>query len=162
MPKLETLEMTLNGKKISLQVATHKRLIDVLREDLDLKGTKEGCGEGECGACTVLLNGEPVNSCLVMALQANECTVETIEGVGSEEEPHPLQQAFIEEGAVQCGYCTPGMILSAKAFLEKNPNPTRDQIKVAMSGNICRCTGYKKIIDAVASAAKKGGSASAR
>lgn len=130
--------------------------MDVLREDLNFTGVKEGCGIGECGACTVLMNGKPVNSCLVLIGQAEGSEVVTIEGLkGKNGELHPLQEAFIEAGAVQCGYCIPGMILSAEALLQNNPHPTEDLIKEAISGNLCRCTGYRQIIDAVKIASKK-------
>lgn len=125
------------------------RLIDSLREKLGLTGVKEGCSEGECGACTVIMDGEVVNSCLVMAFQAEGSSILTIEGLGDEENIHPIQQAFIDVGAVQCGYCTPGMILAAKALLDKNPNPTEEEIREAISGNLCRCTGYNKIVQAI-------------
>ncbi len=128
----------------------------MLREDLNFTGVKEGCGIGECGACTVLMNGKPVNSCLVLIGQAEGSEVVTIEGLkGKNGELHPLQEAFIEAGAVQCGYCIPGMILSAEALLQNNPHPTEDLIKEAISGNLCRCTGYRQIIDAVKIASKK-------
>ena len=138
-----------NGKKHSLEVEEDMRLIDLLREKLGLTGVKEGCSEGECGACTVIMDGEVVNSCLVMAFQAEGSSILTIEGLGDEENIHPIQQAFIDVGAVQCGYCTPGMILAAKALLDKNPNPTEEEIREAISGNLCRCTGYNKIVQAI-------------
>jgi len=145
----------INGEKVELLIPQNLRLIDLLRDHLYLTGTKEGCGEGECGACTVLIDGEPVNSCLVFALQARGKKIMTIEGLGSLEQLHPLQTAFLDYGAVQCGFCTPGMLLVAKSLLDKNPNPTRDEIKVAISGNLCRCTGYSKIVDAIESVAGK-------
>ncbi|KUO79019.1 MAG: (2Fe-2S)-binding protein [Desulfosporosinus sp. BRH_c37] len=129
------------------------RLIDILREVLGLTGTKEGCGEGECGACTVLMDGKPVNSCLVLAGQLNGHSITTIEGVSDGQELSKLQRAFVDAGAIQCGYCTPGMILSAKAVLDVNPQPTEEEIKRGLSGNICRCTGYQKIVKAVQIAA---------
>lgn len=125
------------------------RLIDLLRNVFGLTGTKEGCGEGECGACTVIMNGNAVNSCLVLAGQAQNTDIVTIEGLSTDGKPGRLQQAFINSGAVQCGFCTPGMILSAKALLDKNPCPSEEEIKMALSGNLCRCTGYKKIVAAV-------------
>ena len=149
------ISFTLNGKPCQVEVKPHQRLLDMLRDDLRLTGTKEGCGIGECGACTVILNGRAVNSCCVLAEQAHGCTVETIEGIGSAGHPHPLQQAFVDAGAIQCGFCTPGMILSAKALLDRNPDPSEEDIRLAMSGNLCRCTGYTKIIDAVALAAQR-------
>ncbi len=149
------LNLTVNNKKYSILVDTSKRLLDVLRDDLNLLGVKEGCGVGECGACTVIMNGKAVNSCLVLAGQAQGSTIVTIEGLENERgELHPLQRAFIAAGAVQCGFCTPGMILSSLALLDKNPNPREDEIKEALAGNLCRCTGYKHIVDAVKIAAK--------
>jgi carbon-monoxide dehydrogenase small subunit len=121
----------------------------MLREELDLLGVKQGCGEGECGACTVILNGLPVSSCLVLAVEASGAEITTIEGVADSDGLHPLQQSFVEHGAVQCGFCTPGMVLSAKALLDKVPDPSEFQIRSAISGNLCRCTGYQKIVDAV-------------
>lgn len=143
------IDLLVNGKKHSLEVEEDMRLIDLLREKLGLTGVKEGCSEGECGACTVIMDGEVVNSCLVMAFQAHESNIITIEGLDGEGSLHPLQQAFIDAGAVQCGYCTPGMILSAKALLDKNPNPTEEEIREGISGNLCRCTGYNKIVEAI-------------
>lgn len=148
-----TISFTLNNQPVTLNVNPNARLLDVLREELHLTGTKEGCGVGECGACTVLIDGETANSCLVLAPQVDGHTVLTVEGLEKNGELHPLQKAFIEHGAVQCGYCTPGMLLSAKALLDKNPHPTREEIKVAISGNLCRCTGYLQIIEAVEAAA---------
>lgn len=151
-----TLNLTINQKKFQCSVAANLRLLDLLRDEFDLLGTKEGCGVGECGACTVIMNGQIVNSCLVLAGQAQHAEIITIEGVqGPGEKLHPIQEAFIEAGAVQCGFCTPGMILSTKALLDKNSEPTVDEIKEAISGNLCRCTGYQQIIEAVQLAAKK-------
>ncbi|MDK2985603.1 MAG: aerobic carbon-monoxide dehydrogenase small subunit [Clostridia bacterium] len=150
------IKVTVNGKKYDLEIDPRLRLIDLLRDELRLTGTKEGCGEGECGACTVLLNGAPVNSCLVMAFQADGKKVLTIEGLGGEEKMHPIQEEFLKQGAVQCGYCTPGMVLSAYSLLKKNPQPAREEIKKYLAGNLCRCTGYDKIIKAVESASQKG------
>lgn len=144
-----------NGKSITVEIPPNLRLIDLLRDILGLTGTKEGCGEGECGACTVLVDGKVINSCLMLAVQAQGKEIVTIEGVSQNGVENPIQQSFIEHGAVQCGYCTPGMVLAAKALLDKNASPTRQEIAVALSGNICRCTGYEKIIDAVAAAAEK-------
>ncbi len=152
--KKKLIEFTINGNPRKLYVKTNELLLDVIREDLGLTGTKYGCGTGECGACTVLIDGEPVLSCLTLAVTVNKKKVTTIEGIGTDENPHPLQQAFVETGAVQCGFCTPGMILSAKTLLDKNPNPTEDEIKRAIEGNLCRCTGYVKIIEAVKLAAE--------
>lgn len=143
------LEFTLNGKMVMVDVPSHWTLLRVLREKLGLTGTKEGCGIGECGACTVLIDGRPVNACLVMAPKAEGRSVETIEGLGSRDSLHPLQQSFIDHGAVQCGFCTPGILMSAKALLNENPHPTRDEVKEAISGHLCRCTGYQQIIEAI-------------
>ncbi len=148
------IELTINGKRRKIIVKPNDLLLNVIREDLGLAGTKYGCGTGECGACTVLIEGEPVLSCLTLAVTVDKKKVATIEGIGTDENPHPLQQTFVEAGAIQCGYCTPGMILSAKALLDKNPNPTEDEIKRAIGGNLCRCTGYVKIIEAVKLAAE--------
>ena len=155
---MKTIELTfiLNQREVTVSVAPNRRLLDVLREELHLTGTKEGCGIGECGACTVLLNGRPLNSCLILAGQAQGSEITTIEGVETEDgDLHPLQEAFLEEGAVQCGFCTPGMVLSALALLRKNPGPSEDEIKEAISGNLCRCTGYKQIVEAIQAAAVK-------
>ncbi len=145
----------INDRPVELLIPPNRRLLDLLREDLDLTGVKEGCGEGECGACTVLLDGRPVNSCLVLAPEASGRKITTIEGLASAGRLHPLQEAFLEAGAVQCGYCTPGMILAAKALLEENPDPDEQTVKTAISGNLCRCTGYVKIVRAVRLAAVK-------
>jgi len=151
------IEFTINGKRRKVIVKPNDLLLNVIREDLGLPGTKYGCGTGECGACTVLIEGEPVLSCLTLAVMVDKKKVATIEGIGTDENPHPLQQTFVEAGAIQCGYCTPGMVLSAKALLDKNPNPTEDEIKRAIEGNLCRCTGYVKIIEAIKLAAKRMG-----
>ena len=153
------LEMTVNGRPELLEVKPHQTLLEVLRDQLGLTGAKEGCGTGKCGACTVLINGRPVNSCLHLALQAQGAEIVTIEGLAQDKNPHPLQKAFVELGAVQCGFCTPGMILTAKALLDINPNPKVPEIIEYMSGNLCRCTGYNKIVEAVTAAAElmKGG-----
>jgi len=150
---VENLTMRLNGEEVSIQIRADALLLDVLRDQLGLMGTKEACGQGECGACTVLLDGQPVTSCLVPALKAQGREVLTVEGLASGGELHPLQKAFIEHGAVQCGYCTPGMLMSAKALLDRNPHPTEEEVKEAISGNICRCTGYVKIVEAIKAAA---------
>jgi len=147
--------MRLNGEEVTIQVKPDALLVDVLRGQLELTGTKEACGEGECGACTLLLDGEPVTSCLVPALKAQGREVLTVEGLGSGGELHPLQRAFVEHGAVQCGYCTPGMLMSAKALLDRNPHPNEQEIKDAVSGNLCRCTGYVKIIEAIKAASEE-------
>ena len=151
---MKTIELNVNGKNHKVEIEEDMRLIDVLRDKLGLIGTKEGCGEGECGACTVIMDGETVASCLVMAFQAEGKKILTIEGLSDENGIDPIQQAFLDEGAVQCGFCIPGMVLSSKALLDKNPSPSRYEIKEAISGNLCRCTGYTKIVNAVEKAAK--------
>ena len=143
------ITFTVNDQLITLNVPVHKTLLQVLREDLLLTGTKEGCNAGECGACTVMINGKPINSCLTLAVEANGKTVLTVEGLDKSGELHPLQQSFIDVGAVQCGFCTPGMLLSAKAVLDEIPDPTEEEIRTAIEGNICRCTGYDKIVTAI-------------
>lgn len=145
--------LKINGKQHMLEVESHRSLLDVVREELGLTGTKKGCDAGDCGACTVLLDGAPVNACLVLAVQAAGQEVTTIEGVAGEGRLHPLQEAFIEHGAVQCGFCTPGMVLSSLALLRETPRPTRFEIQDALSGNLCRCTGFVQIIKAIQSIA---------
>jgi aerobic carbon-monoxide dehydrogenase small subunit len=144
-----TLRFSLNGSTVTVEAAGSRRLLDVLREDLRLTGTKEGCGEGECGACSVLIDGQVVNSCLVAAGQVEGCDVLTVEGLAPSGDLSPLQQAFIERGAAQCGICTPGMLLAAHALLLENPRPSANDVRVGLAGNLCRCTGYTKIIEAV-------------
>jgi len=144
-----TVRFTLNGKPVSISTAPHRRLLDVLREELNLTGTKEGCGIGECGACTVLVNGRAVNSCLVLIGQVEDASVTTIEGLADGANLRPLQRNFMRAGAVQCGFCTPGILLAAHALLSENPQPTEEQVAAAIAGNLCRCTGYKQIIEAV-------------
>jgi carbon-monoxide dehydrogenase small subunit len=148
------IEVNINGKDYNLMVEDHLRLIDLLRDKLNLTGTKEGCGEGECGACTVLVDEKSVNSCLILAGQVHGKRIITIEGLGNENNLDPIQRAFLEKGAVQCGFCTPGMILSAKALLHENNRPNRHDIREAISGNLCRCTGYEKIVDSILWASK--------
>jgi aerobic-type carbon monoxide dehydrogenase small subunit (CoxS/CutS family) len=148
-----TVTMTVNGQSHTVTTAANKTLLYLLRDDLHLYGTKDGCCEGECGACTVLLEGQPVNACLVLAGQADGRNVVTIEGLAADGRLHPLQHAFVKAGAVQCGFCTPGLILSAVALLEQHPQPSDEQIRHALIGNLCRCTGYGQIIDAVKQAA---------
>ncbi len=143
------ITFTINGEKMTKSVDPNKTLLHYIREDLDLTGTKEGCGAGECGACTILVDGKPVNSCLMLAVEADGKEILTIEGISDGYNLDPLQEAFIEHAALQCGFCTPGMIMSAKALLSKNPTPTEEEVKIAISGNLCRCTGYKKIIEAI-------------
>jgi carbon-monoxide dehydrogenase small subunit len=149
------VQITLNGQKLSLEVPNHRLLLDLLRDDIGLTGTKEGCGTGDCGACTVLLNGKPVNSCLVFAGELSGAEIVTIEGLKIGPELDPIQKAFVQDGGAQCGYCTPGMLIMSKALLEENPHPTEEEIRFALSGNLCRCTGYAKIIEAVQDAAAK-------
>ncbi len=149
-----TLRMKINGKAVEVAVKPAWTLLRVLREELRLTGTKKGCEQGDCGACTVIMDGKAVNACLVLALQAQSKEIETIEGLGTPDDLHPLQESFIENSAVQCGYCTSGMLMSGKALLDKNPKPNTDEIKQAISGNLCRCTGYVKIIDAIGKASK--------
>jgi len=144
-----TVRFTLNGKPVSISTAPHRRLLDVLREVLNLTGTKEGCGIGECSACTVLVNGKAVNSCLILIGQVEGAAVMTIEGLADGANLRPLQRNFIRAGAVQCGFCTPGVLLAAHALLSENPQPTEEQVAAAIAGNLCRCTGYKQIIEAV-------------
>ncbi len=148
-----TLALTVNGEKRTVVTDPQRPLLDVLREDLHVTGPKYGCGEGQCGACTVLLDGRPTRSCILPAGMANNKKVVTVEGLADGNRLHPVQQAFLDEGAVQCGYCTPGMILTAVALLRENPQPTDEQIIEAMNGNICRCNGYTKIVSAVRRAA---------
>jgi aerobic carbon-monoxide dehydrogenase small subunit len=146
------LHMTVNGDDLHMLVDTRRTLLEVIRDEIGLTGTKNGCGQGECGACTVLVNGEPINSCLMLAHEADGCEVVTIEGLARGGVLHPVQEAFIAQGAIQCGFCTPGMVLSTVALLERNPEPTREEIMAGLRGNLCRCTGYVKIIDAVEAA----------
>ncbi|MBC7294644.1 MAG: (2Fe-2S)-binding protein [Thermoleophilia bacterium] len=146
------LRLTVNGEAYDLLVDTRRTLLDVIRDEIGLTGTKNGCGAGECGACTVLLDGEPVNSCLVLAHEADGRSVTTIEGLAQGDRLHPVQQAFVEQGAIQCGFCTPGMVMSVKALLERKPNASREDIIHGLKGNLCRCTGYVKIVDAVEAA----------
>jgi aerobic carbon-monoxide dehydrogenase small subunit len=148
------LSLKVNGEAYALEVDPRRTLLEVLRNELNLTGTKEGCGNGECGACTVLLDGRPANACLVLALQARGKEITTIEGLSRDGTLHPLQEAFISRGAVQCGFCTPGMILSAKALLDRNPRPGEREVREALTGNLCRCTGYQKIVEAVLSLGK--------
>jgi len=146
---MKSIEFTLNGKLTQIEANPTMRLIDLIRDTLGLTGTKEGCSEGECGACTVIIDGRTADSCLVMVGQIEGCSITTIEGISKGEEIHLIQRAFLKAGAVQCGYCIPGMVLSAKALLDDNPHPTREEIRRSISGNLCRCTGYKKIEEAI-------------
>src|SRR5574341_833134 len=147
------IQIQVNGQLYDLDVRVNRTLMDVLREDLGLIGTKEGCWTGDCGACTVLLDGKPVNSCFVLAIDADGREVTTVEGLEREWKLHPLQKAFVEEGAVQCGFCTPGMLMAAKALLDENANPTEEEIRRWIAGNLCRCTGYVRIVRAIQRAA---------
>lgn len=149
------INFLLNGEKTTLDVTPDRRAVDVLRETCGLTGTKEGCGAGECGACTILVDGESRLSCLMLAAQLSGREITTIEGMSDKDRLHPMQDAFIRHGAIQCGFCTPGMILSASALLNHNPRPTRADIRAGLSGHLCRCTGYQKIVDAVAAAARR-------
>jgi carbon-monoxide dehydrogenase small subunit len=153
--KTAHLRLNLNGEEVDVSFAPYKTLLEVLREDLDHTGTKHGCELGECGACAVLLDGKPVLSCLLLALECADKNILTVEGLGSDGQLHPLQDAFADLGAAQCGYCTPAILVTAKALLDQNANPTRDQIREALSGNLCRCTGYLQIFEAVEAAVLK-------
>jgi carbon-monoxide dehydrogenase small subunit len=155
MTDRKKIRLKINGRWREVETRPDRLLLDLLREELELTGTKKGCEKGECGACTVIMNGKAVLSCLVPALKAEGAEIVTVEGLAREGELHPLQRAFWEEGAVQCGYCTPGMLLAGKALLDENPRPTADEVKTAISGNLCRCTGYTKIIRAIQTAAEK-------
>ena len=155
MAENHRIRLKVNGTWREAETLSDRTLLDLLREELGLTGTKKGCEEGECGACTIIMNGKTVLACLIPALKAEGADITTIEGLDREGELHPLQKAFLDEGAVQCGYCTPGMILSAKALLDENPAPTVDEVKRAISGNLCRCTGYTKIVRAIQRAAEE-------
>lgn len=155
MTEKVSINFTINGEEKEMEVDPSKKLLDFIREDLGLTGTKYGCGSGDCGNCTILVNGEPKTSCIMITPQIDGEEITTIEGITEKDETHPIQEAFMEAGAIQCGYCTPAMVLTTKWFLEKNPNPTRKEAKKALSGVLCRCTGYKKIVDAVMLASKK-------
>jgi carbon-monoxide dehydrogenase small subunit len=147
------IRFTLNGKPIQREVANHRLLLDLLRDEIGATGTKEGCGTGDCGACTVLLDGKPVNSCLVLSGELDGSDIVTIEGLQIGPELHPIQKTFLQDGGAQCGYCTPGMLMMSKALLDENPNPSEEDIRFALAGNLCRCTGYAKIVQAVQDAA---------
>ena len=151
------ITVTVNGARERLDVPSNMTLLQMLREKLALTGTKNGCEAGECGACTVLVDGEPVNSCMMLAVEADGHDIVTVEGLAPEGQLSPLQQAFVEHNAVQCGFCTPGMLMSAHALLKRNPDPTEQEIKEALVGNLCRCTGYVRIVDAIQGTAAKGG-----
>lgn len=143
------IELEINGNKIKKNITPDTTLLNLIRKEVNLKGTKKGCDNGNCGSCTVLMDGKPVNSCITLAVQARGKSILTIEGLSNASILHPIQEAFIEKGAVQCGFCTPGMVMSTKGLLDENPNPTEDEIRDGISGNYCRCTGYTKIIEAV-------------
>jgi aerobic-type carbon monoxide dehydrogenase small subunit (CoxS/CutS family) len=155
MKKKVEITLKVNGEEYELEIEPQRTLVEVLRETLGFTGTKKSCNEGECGACTVIMDGEPVASCLVLALDAAGKEVVTVEGLAKGEELHPLQVAFVRNGGIQCGFCTPGMVMSAKALLDHNPNPTTAEVRRAISGNLCRCTGYQQIVDSVMAAAKE-------
>ncbi len=152
--KPEEITLKVNGISYRLSIETRRTLLEVLRENLGLTGTKKSCNEGTCGACTVLIDGKPVASCLVLAIDAQGKEILTIEGLSEGEKLHPIQEAFLKHGAIQCGFCTPGMVMSAKAFLDENPQPTTTEIRKAISGNLCRCTGYQHIVDSITAASK--------
>lgn len=152
--KKHQIKVTVNQEEYDLLVDPNKTLLDLLRGDLNLTGTKKGCDEGECGACSVILNGRVVSSCLVLAVEADNASITTIEGLHRGEELHPVQRAFVDSGSVQCGFCTPGMIITTKAMLDENPDPSEEDIKHYLAGNLCRCTGYTKIVDGVKNATK--------
>ncbi len=152
----QLIQLKVNGEVCELAVHPNRTLLDVLRDDLDLTGAKKGCDEGDCGSCTVIVDGKPVASCLTLAIEAQGKDILTIEGVAKDGQLHPIQTAFVEHGAIQCGFCTPGMILSAKALLDQNPKPTEEEVAKAISGNLCRCTGYVKILEAILAASKEG------
>jgi carbon-monoxide dehydrogenase small subunit len=153
----QEMQFKVNGEEYSVQVDTRRTLLEVLRETLGLTGTKEMCNKGDCGGCTVIMDGKPVLSCLTLAIEAQGRDIMTIEGLAKGYELHPIQKAFVDSGAVQCGYCTPGFIMSAKALLDKTPNPTEDEVKEGIANNICRCTGYVQIVEAIQKAAKAMG-----
>jgi len=150
---MKKIKFRLNGRSYVLDVKPSKTLLEMIREDLKLTGTKEGCGEGECGACTVIMDGKTVNSCIVLAVEADNKEITTIEGIADNGKLHPIQEAFISQGGMQCGFCTPGMIMSAKTLLENNPRPNEQEIREGIAGNFCRCTGYAKIIESISMAA---------
>ena len=151
---MKEIKLTVNGKLHELTIKPWRTLLEVIRDELGLTGTKEGCGIGECGACTVIMNGNAVNSCLVLAAEANGKEILTIEGLADGDKLHPIQEAFINHGGMQCGFCTSGMILSSKVLLERNPNPSEEEIRKGISGNFCRCTGYTKVIESIKEASK--------
>lgn len=149
------ITLTINQQPYTLDVQPHHTLLDVLRDQLDITGPKECCGVGECGACTILMDGKAVNACLILAVETNGAEIVTIEGLGGPDSLSPMQKAFVDAGAVQCGFCTPGMIMAAQYLINNNPNPTEEDVRVALAGNLCRCTGYSRIFDAVLSVSKQ-------
>jgi len=151
---MHAIQVTVNGNRESLEVPSNWTLLQMLRDKLALTGTKNGCSAGECGACTVLLDGEPVNSCMLLAVEADGAEIVTVEGLARDGQLDPLQTAFIEQGAVQCGFCTPGVLMTARALLERNPDPSEEQVREALVGNLCRCTGYTRIVSAILQAAR--------
>jgi carbon-monoxide dehydrogenase small subunit len=153
----EIITLTVNGESYEALVKPNSTLLDVLRDQLELTGSKRGCDAGDCGSCTVIMDGRPVNACLVLALKAEGREITTIEGLAEGTQLHPIQEAFVKHGAIQCGFCTPGMVLSAKALLDRNPKPTEEEIKSGIAGNLCRCTGYIKIVEAIQAASQKMG-----
>jgi carbon-monoxide dehydrogenase small subunit len=152
---MRSIQMNVNGETYKVEVKPHETLLDVIREKVGLTGTKKGCDTGQCGACTVIMNGKAVNACLVLAVESHGKEILTVEGLARDGHLHPLQEAFVQEGAVQCGFCSPGMLLTAKALLEENPQPTEREVKEAIAGNLCRCTGYVKIVKAILTASEK-------
>ena len=152
--EMKEIKFTLNGEPCEVLVKPWRTLLEMLREDLSLTGTKEGCGEGECGSCTVIMGGKTINSCLVLAVEADNQEILTIEGLAEGDTLHPIQEAFVNEAGMQCGFCTPGMIMSTKALLDQNPNPSEQEIRDGIAGNFCRCTGYTKIIESIQAASK--------
>ena len=152
---VQLVTFIVNQKTYSIKVQSHHTLLEVLRDQLDITGPKECCGVGECGACTILMDGKAVNACLILAVEAEGCEIVTIEGLGGPDSLSPMQQAFVDAGAVQCGFCTPGMIMAAQYLINNNPNPTEEDVRVALAGNLCRCTGYSRIFDAVLSVSKQ-------
>jgi aerobic carbon-monoxide dehydrogenase small subunit len=156
MKNQRSLHLRVNGKEYTTITYPGESLLHLLRERLGFTDVKEGCGKGDCGTCTIMMDGKAVNACIVFALQAEGSEILTVRGLGTKEHLHPLQKAFVEHGAIQCGFCTPGMILAAKSLLDQNPHPTREEIKVGISGNLCRCTGYQKIVDAIEAASQEG------
>lgn len=152
---MKRIECTVNGKQVIVDVSPSETLLEMIREKLFLTGTKEGCGMGECGACTVIMDGLTVNSCIVLAAEADGSVIQTVEGIGNRDKLHPVQEAFVEHGGTQCGFCTPGMVVSSTYLLKKHPKPTEEEIREGIAGNFCRCTGYTKIIESIAAAAEK-------